>query len=182
MVHFPKLETERLILSELHTNDLPQIIKHASNKNVSKYTINIPFPYSEKDAIYWINLASEGLKNRTQFIFAIRLKEQNQFIGGIWLTLEPRHLRAEIGYWLAESYWNKGFMTEVLKAVIDFGFTKLALNKISATHLEINGASGKVMMKCGMTQEGVMKEHILKETVFHNLIVYGLAKSDYANN
>ncbi len=176
---FPRLETERLILSELQTTDIHQIVMYASNKKVSEFTVNIPFPYSEKDATYWINSAYQGFNNRTQFIFAIRLKGLNDFIGGIGVTVTPQNLRAEIGYWLAEPFWNKGLMTEATGATISFSFTSLGVNKITATHFEINTSSGKVMTKCGMHKEGVLKEHIFKNSVFHNLVVYGLTKTDY---
>ena len=176
---FPRLETDCLILSELQTTDIDRIIMYASNRRVSEYTINIPFPYSEKDALYWVNSAYQGFNSRTQFIFAIRLKEQGDFIGGIGVTLTPQNLRAEIGYWLAEPFWNKGIMTEATKAVIEFAFNTLGVNKLTASHLQINSASGQVMMKCGMYKEGILKEHIFKNAVFHSLVVYGLTKTDY---
>lgn len=83
MEQFPTIETARLILSELHAADIPQIVACAANKNIASNTLNLPDPYSEKDAIYWINLANQGFKQKTQFIFAIRRKDPASFIGGI---------------------------------------------------------------------------------------------------
>jgi RimJ/RimL family protein N-acetyltransferase len=179
MKQLPKIETKRLILTELRAADIPLIVKYATNKNISDNTLNIPFPYSERDAIYWINLSNQGFKSKTHFIFAIRMKNQDEFIGGIGLRLEQDFFRAEIGYWMAEPFWNKGYMTEATQSIIDFGFDKLGLNKLAASHIELNPASGKVMVKCGMTKEGELKEHICKNAIFHNLILYGLTKKDY---
>jgi RimJ/RimL family protein N-acetyltransferase len=179
MERLPKLETERLFLTELEAGDIPQIVEYAANKSISEYTLNLPHPYSEKDAVYWINLSNQGLKNRTNYIFAIRLKSSNEFIGGIGLTVEQKFFRAEIGYWIAEPFWNKGYATEATKSIIEFGFNRLELNKLTSSHLEKNPASGKVMVKCGMTKEGELKEHVCKNTVFHTLILYGLTKSEY---
>jgi len=176
MKNFPKIETERLVLTELKSVDIPEIVKHASNKNISDFTLNLPFPYSEKDAIYWINLANQGFKNGTNIIFGIRLKTDNQFIGGISLTIERKFNRAEIGYWIAEPFWRKGYATEATRSIIKYGFDNLDLNKLTSSHLAKNPASGKVMENSGMKKEGELKEHILKKSEYHDLILYGLTK------
>lgn len=179
MQEFPIIKTQRLILSDLQAADIPQIVKHASNKNVAVHTLNLPHPYSEKDAIYWINMANQGFKNQTNFIFAIRLKETGELIGGIGLALEKKFFRADIGYWIGEQFWNKGFATEATRAAIEFGFAELELNKLTACYVTGNPASGKVMVKCGMKKEGELKEHIFKSEVFETMILYGLTKRDY---
>jgi RimJ/RimL family protein N-acetyltransferase len=179
MQPFPEIETARLRLTELKSGDVPHIVQLASNPRVSDYTINLPFPYAEKDAIYWLNLAYQGFKNGTHYIFAIRLKAENACIGGIGLTLETRFDRAEIGYWLGEPYWNRGYAPEATTAIIRFGFGTLGLNKITSSYLAQNPASGRVMQKCGMTREGELKEHVRKGNVYHALVLYGLTRSDY---
>lgn len=178
MKQFPMIETERLVLAELRTADIPQIVKYAANKNISDNTLNLPFPYTEKDAVFWINMAEQGFKTNTNIIFAIRLKETDGFIGGIGLTIEQRFFRAELGYWIAEPFWNQGLTTEAAKAVIRFGFDKLGLNKLTCSHFEKNPASGKVIVKSGMIKEGYLKEHVCKSGIFHDLVVYGLTKKD----
>ncbi len=92
------LKTERLILNELKPIDIPQIVKYAGNKNIAKNTLNIPHPYAEKDAEFWIHSAKKGRDRGTQFTFAIRLIPKNEFIGGIGLKVERRFDRAEMGY------------------------------------------------------------------------------------
>ena len=63
--------------------------------------------------------------------------------------------------------------------MIQFGFEELKLHKIYARHLEMNPASGKVMMKANMKYEGTLREHIVKEGKHHNLLYYGILKSEY---
>lgn len=178
MKQFPKIETERLVLSKLTSKDIPAIVAYASNKNISKTTQNIPHPYEEKDAIFWVNSANQGFLNKTQFTFAIRLKTY-EFIGGIGLRVDNRNQKAEIGYWVAEDFWNKGYATEATGSVIKFAFEELNLNKVFATYLEKNISSKKVMIKCGMKEEAVLKEHIKKEDIFHTLIQYRLTKDEF---
>ena len=182
MVKLPVLESERIILTELKSADIPQITSYADNENISAYTLNLPSPYTEKDAVYWINLANQGLKNATHYIFGIRVKPQIEFIGGIGLTVEQRFKRAEIGYWIAEPFWNKGYATEATELIVKFGFETLRLNKLTSSHLDKNPASGKVMIKNEMIKEGELKEHILKGSTYHSLILYGLTRGDYEKN
>ena len=72
MNEFPTIETKRLLLTELKAEDIPAIVKHASNKSITDFTLNLPFPYSEKDAIYWRNSANQGFNKGTDVIFGIR--------------------------------------------------------------------------------------------------------------
>lgn len=176
MNRLPEIETARLLLTELKSDDIPDIVRYASNERISDYTVNLPHPYAERDAVYWINLAHQGLKAGTHYIFAIRLKGDRRFVGGIGLTVERRFNRAEIGYWMAEPFWGKGLTTEATEAIIEFGFEKLGLKKLTSSHLAKNPASGRVLQKSGLTKEGELKAHVLKKSEYHDLIVYGIVR------
>ena len=179
MEKFPEIETERLVLNELKFTDVPDIVTYASNKKIADFTLNIPHPYQEKDAIFWLNMAHQGFRNNTHMIFALRHKDTNNFIGGISLTITPAFNRAELGYWMSEPNWNKGYMSEAAKALVKFGFEEMNLNKVTSSHLLINPASGKVMQNSGMTHEGTLKEQVRKNGEYHTLVVYGITKSEY---
>jgi len=176
-----EIKTESLILNQPNENDLEIIAKILNNSVYSKNTINIPFPYSKNDAKFWIDLAHKGIDNQTQYIFAIRLAKNEKLIGGIDLGIDRRFNKAELGYWLDEKYWNQGFATEAVKTVIRFGFEKLKLKRIFATHFDFNPASGKVMEKAGMKREGILKCHTLKNGEYQDHILYAIIneKCDY---
>ncbi|PHN04890.1 GNAT family N-acetyltransferase [Flavilitoribacter nigricans DSM 23189 = NBRC 102662] len=179
MQKFPTIKTERLVLSQLSAADIPRIVTYAAEKEISQYTLNIPFPYTEQDAIFWINQSNQGFKNGTQLIFAIRLQPELDFIGGIGLTLSENYHRAEIGYWVGKPFWNRGYTSEAVEAIIGYGFQNLQLNKLMATHLDKNPASGRVMLKNGMVQEGTLREHIFKDGAYFDLIHYGLTRKAF---
>lgn len=179
MNSFPILKTDRLLINSLASKDISDIVKYAGNHKIAEMTLNLPHPYEEKDAIFWINSAYQGFKNKTQFTFAIRNKTSQKFLGGIGLKVNSRFDRAELGYWIAEPFWNKGYATEALKAILLFGFTTLNLNKIYATYLIDNPASGKVMLKNGMIKEAELKEHTKKGKSYKSLIQCRLTKSEY---
>lgn len=176
---FPHLLTDRLCLNKLQSADIDAIVEMAGNKNVSKNTLNIPHPYKPEHAEAWLSMIDEGFEKGTITTFGIRLHPDQQLIGAIGLRIEPRFNRAELGYWIGEAYWNKGYATEALAAALKFGFLELKLNKILATHLVENPASGRVMIKNGMIKEGELKEHILKNDVYLSLVQYRLTRAEY---
>ncbi len=87
--------------------------------------------------------------------------------------------RASLGYWTGPEYWNKGYCTEAGRAVMEFGFEELGMERIFCTHLAHNPASGRVMQKLGMQKEGVLRRHERKWGKFHDLIYYGILKHEY---
>lgn len=173
-IKFPEIKTEKLILNQPEENDLGRIVRILNHPVYSKNTINIPFPYSENNARFWLELAKSGFENKTHYIFAIRLKENSQIIGGIDLGIDQRFNKAELGYWIDETYWNKGFASEAANAIIKFGFEDLKLKRIFATHFDFNPSSGKVLEKAGMKKEGVLKCHTMKNGVYQNHILYAI--------
>lgn len=185
MKDFPRLITNRLILDQIVPSDIPEIVASAGNIKIVENTRNMPHPYFDEDAISWINMANQGFKAKNNYILAIRLKETNKLIGGIGLTLDVENNRAELGYWLAEEFWNWGFTTESVQAILKFGFEQLELNKIVAVYLTTNEASGRVMIKNGMTKEAEFKDHDVKrgsrieDNEYVSLIQYRMLKNEY---
>jgi len=171
---FPKLSTKRLILRQPTLSDLPDIVKHINNPKISDATSTIPYPYEEENAVSWVNMASKGFEDKGTYIFAIEYREIGKLIGGIGLHINAAHRQAELGYWLSEEYWNQGLMTEAMKQVIDFGFEELNMHKIHAIHFTKNPASGRTMIKNGMIQEGVRRDHVFKANEFRDIAEYGI--------
>ena len=80
---------------------------------------------------------------------------------------------------MAEPFWRKGYATEATKSIIQYGFEHLGLNRLTSSHMVKNPASGKVLQNSGMIKEGKLKEHILKRSEYHDLILYGLTKEQF---
>ena len=74
------------------------------------------------------------------------------------------------------AYWNKGYVTEAAKAIVDFGFKKMEFHKIFATHFLHNPASGRIMEKIGMEQEAVLKHEIKKDGEYFDIVRYSIFK------
>lgn len=179
MKTFPQLTTKRLKLRRLQLSDIPSLMQYANNKKISDQILNIPFPYKEEDAIARFNFMVQAFKNEERYIFAITLKEKDELIGEIGLHLDKENNNAQFGYWVAEPFWGKGIATEATAAILKFGFEKLGLHKIYATHYPSNKASEKVMKKNNMIQEAEMKAHYKIGKEYRTVIQYRLTKDEY---
>ncbi|MEN4759544.1 GNAT family N-acetyltransferase [Chryseobacterium sp. C39-AII1] len=175
MKNFPTIKTERLILSELKEEDLPLVVEYMQDKEYSDYTSTIPYPYRKEDGDFWLKLVREAFASKKGYTFAIR-DTSGKIIGAIGLHDEG-HDKAEMGYWMAKSFWNKGYVTEAAKAIVDFGFNELNFNKIFAIHFPHNPASGKIMQKIGMQQEAILKQHLKKDGKYYDIPMYSIFKN-----
>ncbi|UXR64775.1 GNAT family N-acetyltransferase [Bdellovibrio bacteriovorus] len=178
-ITIPTLQTERLILRAFSLNDAKEIQRQAGSPKIAATTLAIPHPYPDGAAEDWISHHQENFKNGHGADWAITLKSTNELIGCISLMSSKNHHRAEVGYWVGEAHWSKGYCTEATKAAILYGFESLGLNKITACHMAHNPASGKVMVKAGMEKEGYLKQQILKNNEYVDLVVYGLIKANW---
>jgi RimJ/RimL family protein N-acetyltransferase len=126
----------------------------------------------------WIETHVESFQSRKAVTYAVTLLETGNLIGAIGIVFKE-HDRGEIGYWIGQPHWNQGYATESARALIDYGFSGLLLNKITASHLVRNPASGRVMEKAGMHYEGCSPQHVKKWGRYEDLKFYGILKDDY---
>lgn len=174
-----QLETNRLLLNQPTVKDISQLLEIMKNPIYSKHTTNIPYPYTEDSGLFWIDLAEQGLASQNAYIFAIRMKDDPILIGGIGLGVDRTNNKAELGYWLAEPYWNQSLITEAAHTVIQFGFATLKLHKIFASYFNFNEASGRIMQKIGMQKEGDLRAHTLKEGQYIDHVLYGIINENH---
>ena len=172
METFPVLYTPRLILRKISPDDIPSLVKYANNKKIADHVLNIPHPYSEPEAVFRISYVVQGFKSKARYVFAIVLKETEEFIGEIGLHLDKDGTIAQLGYWVGEPYWNTGIASEATGAVLKFGFEKLGFDKIFATCHADNAASAKVLVNNGVVQHSMNG----------NVIQYWITKQEYTDN
>jgi ribosomal-protein-alanine N-acetyltransferase len=175
----PVILTPRLSLRALQLRDAPDIQRLAAAREVAENTLSIPHPYEDGYAEEWIRSQADDFKNQKAANFLILLRAKSEVCGVIGLILHPEHSHAELGYWIGVPYWNNGYGTEAAKAVVDFGFDQLNLERIYAYHFKRNPASGRVLQKIGMIHEGCLRQHIRKREHFEDLICYGILRKDW---
>jgi RimJ/RimL family protein N-acetyltransferase len=166
------------LLRPFAASDAPAVQLLAGEREIAANTLSIPHPYLPGMAESWIatheTMRAEGKK----VSFAITLAQERTLIGAIGLEIAAEHRRAELGYWIGKPYWGRGYATEAARAVVDYGFKSLGLQRIHAGHFSRNPASGRVLAKIGMRKEGTLRSHIEKWGTFVDVEFYGILRSD----
>ena len=174
----PTLETERLWLRLLEPGDAAAITQYASDRRVAATTLNIPHPYNLDLAREFIERKQQSAIAGSDFAFALTLKPERELIGVI--SLRPQHGHsAEVGYWTGVPWWNQGYMSEALRAIIRHAFCDLGLQRVYASHFGGNLASGRVMQKAGMSYEGCLRQHVIRWNEAHDLVYYGILREEF---
>ncbi len=140
----PTLTTDRLTLRPLEPADGPAVERGCGSWNVARMTTRIPHPYPPGSAVEWI-------ANRAPDAHHFAIEHQGDLIGVI------SH-ETEIGYWLAEPFWGRGFATEAARRVVAFAFDDLRLDRLVSGHFADNPASGRVLQKCGFRYTGEIRQ------------------------
>ena len=177
---FPTLRTTRLFLRQFQPSDADTVHRLAGVKEVAAGTW-LPQPSDLEAAAKWIAQQQESFAAGNAITFAIVLIEEEQLIGSIGMEIAREHQLARLSYWLGTHYWNQGYCTEAVRAVLDYGFTRLSLHRIYAPHFHNNPASGRVLRKVGMTYEGRMREHYIRFGQFVDVEIYGMLRKEFLN-
>jgi ribosomal-protein-alanine N-acetyltransferase len=175
----PTFTTERLTLRPFVGDDAFDVERLAGVREVADTTLNIPHPYPHGGAAEWIRLHAPAWIDGTSATFAIVGQKTGALVGAVSLIIKREHHRAELGYWIAVDCWNRGYATEASRRIIDFGFEDLRLHRIEAHHFLRNPASGRVMEKLGMKQEGVVRDHVIKWDRFESLAIYSILEPEW---
>ena len=169
-----KLRTERLMLRLHREEDIPVLVRLLGAKEVAATTLRIPHPYTEADARAFLK-AQESPASK----FAIVEIASGELVGGIGLSVEERHMHAELGYWVGVPYWGKGYATEAAREMVRHGFEDIKLNRIFAGVFTGNPASEQVLKKIGFKHEGTLRQHFLKNGQYLDDECYGMLASEW---
>lgn len=171
------LETERLVLRSFGLGDVDDVFAYARDPEWSRFLRVLPRPYLRDDAERFI--ARQLLLDRaTHPTWAVVL--DGVVIGGINLRHTPTHRLAEVGYSIARAHWGKGYCTEAVRAVLDAAFrADPELNRIQARADRENQASQRVMVKVGMTREGVLRQSRVERGEVIDEAWYAILRSEW---
>jgi len=176
----PQLQTLRLLLSPLKTSDIQDIQRAASDRDIADTMISLPHPYPEGEAKRYFDRQLVEKEADRAYVYCIRLKADDSFAGMIEIrAIESEHSQAELSFWLAREVWGQGFMSEAVEAAVLFGFEELGLNRLYAHHMLRNPATGRVLEKCGFTQEGLLRQRVIKWGKYEDVPLCAILKKDW---
>lgn len=175
-----KIITERLKLRLIKYSDIGSIHQLHSLSETDKYnTLGIPKNIDETKSIIASWITDNNLNEIKNYTFAIEDKLNQKFIGLFGLKLgADKYKRGEVWYKIYVDFWKKGYATESLKAVINFGFDKLNLHRIEAGCAVDNIGSIKVLEKAGMTREGRARQILPLKTGWSDNFEYAILETD----
>lgn len=133
-----------------------------------------PYPFTLKDAEELLVSAENGFMGDVFGIY-----DDQTFVGCCSVTPQSDvyRMNAEIGYWIGEPYWGKGYATEAIRQLIDFAFEELGLLRVYAGVFESNTASMRVLEKAGLEKEALIQSSIIKEGKVMDEHIYSLRKA-----
>ncbi|QSR87560.1 GNAT family N-acetyltransferase [Candidatus Methylacidiphilum infernorum] len=178
---FP-LVLERVWLRPFEESDEESIVKLSGDPDASWGTRSITYPESPEKAPSWLKEHRAMTERGETLSLAIISREQPVLVGAVILFFEPLHDRAEIGCWIGKPYRYKGYGSEACRAVIDYAFEKLKLNKVCAYCLARNIPSVNMIRKLGMKFEGCLRKHLKVRGIYEDLLVYGLLAGEKEDN
>lgn len=169
---FPALHTERLTLRRADATDIPQLYRLRSDEQIMKY-IPRPVATSPDEIAEFLRLTDEKIASNEMINWKISIKGDSTLIGTIgFYYIKPEHYRAEIGYMLLPEFQGKGYVTEAIAAVVNYGFEAMGLHSIEALVDPENIASRAVLEKCGFVREAYFKENEFYNGKFLDTVVY----------
>ncbi|MBC7607451.1 MAG: GNAT family N-acetyltransferase [Burkholderiales bacterium] len=176
---FQTLETERLLLRQITTGDVNEVLSLRGNPETMKF-IPRPLAKSREDALQHIEMIEEKITNNTGINWAITIKGNQKMIGIIGhYRIQFENYRAEIGYILLPEFQGKGIITEAIKTVVAFGFDQMRLHSIEAVIDPKNTASETVLLKNGFVKEAHILENEFYDGKFWDTAIYSLLKRNF---
>jgi ribosomal-protein-alanine N-acetyltransferase len=176
------ITTERLLLEDIRTEDLAGIRCIARNHGVMKYVL-IWLENDEQIESFLRHAVDESQRaeGRMDYVLAVRIPGTGEFAGFVMLEIDPEQTStAEVGCILLPEYWKSGYASEILRALLAFGFETLSLHRVYGKCDELNLASAHVMEKCGLAYEGTLREHVWLRDHWRSTRYYGMLEGEYS--
>ncbi|MDF1633100.1 GNAT family protein [Mycoplana sp. MJR14] len=143
----PILLSQRLVLRAPHEDDIDALAHLANNANIATMVARMPHPYTIADAADFVRRTKAGAIGKC--VYAITKADTGAFLGCCGIEPHEDGKTVELGYWLGEPHWNKGYATEAAQSLTDMVFRTRDVEQIDARCRVMNIASRRVIQKCG---------------------------------
>lgn len=171
-----EIKREKYTIRPWRMSDVPSLAEYANNINVwNNMRDGFPYPYGEEDAVAFISLCE---KAHPQTNFTIEV--DGRAAGGIGYLpqTDVERFSAEIGYWLAESYWGRGIVAAAMEDMVEYLWKNTEIVRLYATIFGFNDASARVLEKVGFRRVGVLEKSAFKNGRFIDKLLYEIVKKD----
>lgn len=174
LVTHRRMVGERIELRPVTLEDAEDMFEYTSDEETTRFIFAEP-----KDRDQTIQLIVNYYVKEHLGKYAIVLRESNKMIGTIEFRVKEANKSGELGFTLNRHYWGQGYMTEAGKLILKLAFEVLGLERVYAMHEVNNPASGKVMIRLGMTLEGILRKNHLANGVLVDSAHYSILREEY---
>jgi RimJ/RimL family protein N-acetyltransferase len=177
-----EIVTDNLILREFEESDLDAMIAYWSDPRYRRYYAEMTDEERHALARKLVTMFCENQQEqpRTKYQLAITLRDDGKLIGNVGVRKDNADAsEGDMGCELAPDYWNMGYATEAVTAMIRFAFEQLGLHRVSASTMAENNGAWRVLEKVGMKREGELRETTLLEGGWANSVIYGMLDREW---
>ena len=176
-----EIVTERLRLRRFVIEDANEIFREwANDEDVTRYLTWARHKSAEQTRA-WLFEVIAGYEQGDKYEWGVELKESSALVGSVGARVANARARsASVGYCLGERFWNQGYGTEALRAVLDYMLYDANINRVEAQHSLNNMQSGRVMQKAGMLKEGRLRQgYITGYGEYQDCDLYAIVREDF---
>lgn len=154
------------------STDVESLVRHANNPNVwMNLRDRFPHPYTASDAEDWIGMNHMLMGPPTNFAIVVG----EEAVGGVGFEIldDVYQRTAEVGYWVGESFWDRGLATRAVAFITEYAFAIFPeLERLQAGVFDWNLASARVLEKAGYRCEGRLARAVTKNERTGDLLIY----------
>lgn len=156
-------------------DDLESVWESANNSQIAQF-MSDGFPDSKEKWEAFIHFATTN-----EDILYLAIEVDGKVIGSIGVSLQKdiKRKNAELGYWLAEPYWNKGIITKAIREIVTKAFQKFDIIRVFAAPFGTNTASHHVLEKVGFKLEARFEKTVYKNGEFLDELIYAIRREDW---
>ena len=177
------IETERMVLEVYAEEHAEEVAGLLNEPGISEYTRTVPYPYSLDDARAYLVRCEKMVEEGTGIVWVMREKASGdvggKLMGSVGFYVDRENSNAELGYMLNSAYRGKGYATEAARAVLAYAFERIGLARVYASWYADNPASGKILKKIGMAEEGVLRGHSFRGGWQRDIVLCGMGRGEW---
>ena len=156
--------------------DAESLARHANHRRFLRNLRDaFPHPYTVAAAREWL---AQARTRSPETLFAIEVDGEAAGGVGLKLNTDVDRVTAEIGYWLGAAHWNRGIVTEAVRAVTEYAIARHSLTRVVALPFEWNPASCRVLEKAGYKLEARLRRCAIKDGQVVDQFLYAFVVED----
>ncbi|MER6629025.1 GNAT family protein [Streptomyces sp. NPDC000987] len=176
-----KRSSSRLDLRELAPDDVDAVLAIYGSAAATEHLSFTPRTRDDVRAIVARSVASATVEPRSEYALAVVDRSSDEVIGVGRLALDPHQQRAAtIGFALRPASWGVGYGRETVCLLLALGFEDLGLHRLWGARSPHNSASARTMAGVGMVEEGIIREHVLKDGAWRDSVVHAILEREWA--